>query len=86
MLSLWSTLYQINPKYFPKGPDVMIPQDELTDQPKYRILYHKQETLEPELMAESGTPSFYSYHVFKEGIHGVDTLLHHVSLGLCYAT
>ena len=54
MLSLWSMLYKINPKYFPKGPDVMIPHDELTDQPKYRILYHKQETLESELMAESG--------------------------------
>lgn len=53
MLSLWSMLYKINPKYFPKGPDVMIPHDELTDQPKYRILYHKQETLESELMAES---------------------------------
>ncbi|KAL0899605.1 hypothetical protein Bca101_083566 [Brassica carinata] len=53
MLSLWSMLYQINPKYFPKGPEVVIPQDELIDQPKYMILYHKQETLEPELMAES---------------------------------
>ncbi|WZZ61204.1 hypothetical protein YC2023_061311 [Brassica napus] len=53
MLSLWGTLYQINPKYFPKGPDVVIPRDELIDQPKYRIVYHKQETLEPALMVES---------------------------------
>ncbi|KAJ4894294.1 NADPH-dependent diflavin oxidoreductase 1 [Raphanus sativus] len=53
MMSLWGALYQINPKYFPKGPDVVIPQDELIDQPKYRILYHKQETLEPALMVES---------------------------------
>ncbi|KFK24483.1 hypothetical protein AALP_AAs40864U000100, partial [Arabis alpina] len=42
----------INPKYFPKGPDVMIPQDELIDQPKYKILYHTQEKLEPELLVE----------------------------------
>ncbi|KAG7531568.1 Ferredoxin-NADP reductase (FNR) nucleotide-binding domain [Arabidopsis suecica] len=53
MLSLWSTLYQINPKYFPKGPYVKIPQDEVIDQPKYRILYHKQEKLEPKLLTES---------------------------------
>ncbi|KAF2558028.1 hypothetical protein F2Q68_00017018 [Brassica cretica] len=53
MLSLWGTLYQINPKYFPKGPDVVIPRDELIDQPKFRIVYHKQETLEPALMVES---------------------------------
>ncbi|KAL9290042.1 NADPH-dependent diflavin oxidoreductase 1 [Arabidopsis thaliana] len=53
MLSLWRTLYQINPKYFPKGPDVKIPQDEVIDKPKYRILFHKQEKLEPKLLSDS---------------------------------
>ncbi|CAL9222245.1 unnamed protein product [Arabidopsis halleri] len=53
MMSLWSTLYQINPKYFPKGPDVKISQDEVIDQPKYRISYHKREKLDPKLLAES---------------------------------
>ncbi|XP_056841611.1 NADPH-dependent diflavin oxidoreductase 1-like, partial [Raphanus sativus] len=53
MMSLWGTLYQINPKYFRKGPDVVIPLDDLIDQPKYRLLYHKQETREPALMVES---------------------------------
>lgn len=59
MLSLWSKLYQINPKYFPKGPDVMIPQDEVIDQPKYMILYHKRE---PKLLAESGIPKLHAHH------------------------
>lgn len=62
MLSLWSSLYQINPKYFPKGPDVKIPQDEVIDQPKYRILYHKREKLEPKLLTESGMPKLFSGH------------------------
>jgi hypothetical protein len=60
MLSLWRTLYQINPKYFPKGPDVKIPQDEVIDKPKYRILFHKQEKLEPKLLSDSGMPKLLS--------------------------
>ncbi|CAN8269766.1 unnamed protein product [Cochlearia groenlandica] len=53
MLSLWSTIYKINPKYFPKGPDVMIPQDEVIDKPKYRIFYHTPEKLEAKILSES---------------------------------
>lgn len=85
MLSLWGTLYQINPKYFPKGPDVVIPRDELIDQPKYRIVYHKQETLEPALMVESGTPSFIPIMLLRREFIVWILCFIRVSLGLCYA-
>ncbi|XP_038697915.1 NADPH-dependent diflavin oxidoreductase 1 isoform X2 [Tripterygium wilfordii] len=40
MSLLWSMLYQINPKFFPKGPDFMVPDMKLIDQPKVKITYH----------------------------------------------
>ncbi|KAF5750028.1 hypothetical protein HS088_TW03G00357 [Tripterygium wilfordii] len=39
MSLLWSMLYQINPKFF-KGPDFMVPDMKLIDQPKIKITYH----------------------------------------------
>lgn len=85
MLSLWTTLYQINPKYFPKGPDVMIPQDEVIDQPKYRILYHTPEKSELKLLVESGIPN-YTPIIFlrREFMVNIEWILCfiHVNLGL----
>ncbi|GLT34031.1 hypothetical protein SLA2020_085770 [Shorea laevis] len=43
MLSLWGMLYQINPKFFPKGPDFSNPDAKLIDQPKFQITYHNIE-------------------------------------------
>lgn len=43
MLSLWGVLYQINPKFFPKGPDFINSDAGLVEQPKFRITYHNIE-------------------------------------------
>ena len=40
LTSLWYTLYQIDSKFFPNGPDFLIPNDKLIDQPKIQITYH----------------------------------------------
>ncbi|CAK7332257.1 unnamed protein product [Dovyalis caffra] len=41
MSSLWNMLYQINPKFFPNGPDFVIPDTTFIDQPKFQITYHE---------------------------------------------
>ncbi|KAK9271840.1 hypothetical protein L1049_002205 [Liquidambar formosana] len=38
--SLWNMLNQLNPKFFPEGPDFVVPDIKLVDQPKVRITYH----------------------------------------------
>ncbi|KAJ4842986.1 multidrug-resistance type transporter [Turnera subulata] len=43
MSSLWHALYQANPKFFPNGPDFMIPDEKLIDRPKVQIRYHGTE-------------------------------------------
>ncbi|KAM7520242.1 hypothetical protein LguiB_019204 [Lonicera macranthoides] len=40
MSSLWNILYQKNPKLFPNGPDFVISDMNLVDQPKIQITYH----------------------------------------------
>ncbi|KAK2659504.1 hypothetical protein Ddye_006037 [Dipteronia dyeriana] len=41
--SLWGSLYQINPSFFQHGPDFVIPNVKLIEQPKVHITYHKVE-------------------------------------------
>ncbi|TXG61274.1 hypothetical protein EZV62_012637 [Acer yangbiense] len=41
--SLWGSLYQINPSFFQQGPDFVIPNVKLIEQPKVHITYHKVE-------------------------------------------
>lgn len=41
MSSLWNMLYQINPKFFPNGPDFVISDTKLINQPKFQITYHE---------------------------------------------
>ncbi|XP_057491551.1 NADPH-dependent diflavin oxidoreductase 1 isoform X1 [Actinidia eriantha] len=41
MSSLWNMVYEQNPKLFPKGPDFVIPDMKLMDQPKIQIMYHE---------------------------------------------
>ncbi|KAA8547811.1 hypothetical protein F0562_004240 [Nyssa sinensis] len=43
MSSLWKMLYLKNPKFFPKGPDFVVPEMKLMDQPKIQITYHDVE-------------------------------------------
>ncbi|KAM7272669.1 hypothetical protein ACFE04_027332 [Oxalis oulophora] len=40
MSSFWRTLYQIKPKFLPKGPDFVTLDGKLIDQPKVQIIYH----------------------------------------------
>ncbi|MED6159509.1 multidrug-resistance type transporter [Stylosanthes scabra] len=40
MSSLWRTLNMIKPEFFPNGPDVVIQDKVLIDQPKVQITYH----------------------------------------------
>ncbi|XP_047317578.1 NADPH-dependent diflavin oxidoreductase 1 [Impatiens glandulifera] len=42
MSSLWKALYQMNPKMFPAGVD-LVPDMKLVDQPKIQIVYHEDE-------------------------------------------
>ncbi|KAH7845807.1 hypothetical protein Vadar_006308 [Vaccinium darrowii] len=41
MSSLWNTLYEKNPKLFPKGPGFLIPNMEFMDKPKMQVVYHE---------------------------------------------
>lgn len=40
MISLWNMLNNINPKYFPNGPEFLIPYENFMAEPKVRIQYH----------------------------------------------
>lgn len=40
MTSLWNVLNKINPKFFPNGPDYIIPSKQSIGQPKFQITYH----------------------------------------------
>ncbi|KAH9691142.1 NADPH-dependent diflavin oxidoreductase 1 [Citrus sinensis] len=40
MRSLWRRLHQIDPSFFPQGPDHVIEEMKLIDQPKVHITYH----------------------------------------------
>uniref|UniRef100_A0A6N2LDX9 NADPH-dependent FMN and FAD-containing oxidoreductase n=1 Tax=Salix viminalis TaxID=40686 RepID=A0A6N2LDX9_SALVM len=53
MSSLWIMLYQINPKFFPNGPDFVISDTTLIDRPKFQITY--LETDKVDLQSSSAT-------------------------------
>lgn len=40
MSSFLNTLYEKNPKLFPKGPDFVIPDMDFMDRPKIEIVHH----------------------------------------------
>ncbi|KAJ8775393.1 hypothetical protein K2173_023158 [Erythroxylum novogranatense] len=54
MSSLWPVLNKIKPKLFPNGPDFLIPDSKLIDQPKVQIIYHESEKLGLHLSSASG--------------------------------
>jgi hypothetical protein len=54
MSSLWSMLNQINHKFFPQGPDFMIPEMELIGQPKVQITYHGIDKMDSQIPPNSG--------------------------------
>ncbi|XP_058009345.1 NADPH-dependent diflavin oxidoreductase 1 isoform X2 [Hevea brasiliensis] len=49
MSSLWRALHQVNPKFFPKGPDFVIPESKLIDQPKLQITYYETDMVDSQL-------------------------------------
>lgn len=53
MSSLWSMLNQINHKFFPQGPDFMIPDMELIGQPKVQITYHGIDKMDSQISPNS---------------------------------
>ncbi|CAI0451097.1 unnamed protein product [Linum tenue] len=57
MTSLWRVLYQINPTFFPHGPDYIPPTSQLLDQPKYQIVYHELGLLQAGLSVVSDSKS-----------------------------
>lgn len=54
MPSLWHTLYRINPKFFPNGPEFVIPDGKLIDQPKVQITYHETDNVDKHFSVASG--------------------------------
>ena len=54
MSSLWSMLNQINEKFFPQGPDFLIPDMKLIDQPKIHITYHSVDKVDSQSSPNSG--------------------------------
>lgn len=53
MSSLWSMLNQINHKFFPQGPDFVIPDMKLIDQTKVQITYHCNDKVDPQFHPNS---------------------------------
>ncbi|CAL5324842.1 unnamed protein product [Camellia sinensis] len=53
MSSLWNMLYQKNPNFFPKGPDFVIPDMNLMDQPKIQIMYHDADKHLPQFVTST---------------------------------
>lgn len=53
MSSLWSLLYQINHNFFPQGPDFLIPDTKLIDQPKVQITYHHGDKVDTQFPSDS---------------------------------
>ncbi|KAF5457436.1 hypothetical protein F2P56_021537 [Juglans regia] len=49
MSSLWSILNKINPKFFPQGSYLAIPDMKLIDQPKVQITYHGDDNVDSQL-------------------------------------
>jgi len=47
-------LNQINHKFFPQGPDFVIPDMKLIDQPKVQITYHCNDKVDPQFHPNSG--------------------------------
>lgn len=58
--SLWRMLSMIKPEFLPNGPDVVIQDTVLIDQPKVRITYHNIANDESHFSSASGIPNLFS--------------------------
>lgn len=56
MRSLWRRLHQIDPSFFPQGPDHVIEEMKLIDQPKVHITYHSIDNTASQLSNASVIP------------------------------
>ncbi|KAJ6738837.1 putative proteinDPH-DEPENDENT DIFLAVIN OXIDOREDUCTASE 1 [Salix koriyanagi] len=54
MSSLWIMLYQINPKFFPNGPDFVISDTTLIDRPKFQVTYLETDKLDLQSSSATG--------------------------------
>lgn len=54
MISLWNMLNNINPKYFPNGPEFLIPYENFMAEPKVRIQYHDIKQVDSQFSTNSG--------------------------------
>lgn len=54
MTSLWGMLNKINPKFFPNGPDYIIPSKQSVGQPKFHITYHVMAKTNSQFSCNSG--------------------------------
>lgn len=64
MSSLWRALYQVSPNLFPKGPDFVIPESKLIDQPKFQVIYHETDMVDSQLLTDTGNSTVWSTIVF----------------------
>lgn len=58
MSSLWNTLYKYNPDLLPRGPNFMIANAKLVDQPKFLITYHEADGLHSHCSRVTGKKLF----------------------------
>lgn len=56
--SLWRMLNMVKPEFLPNGPDVVIQDTVLIDQPKVRITYHNIANDESHFSSASGIPNW----------------------------
>jgi hypothetical protein len=54
MSSLWRMLNMIKPEFLPNGPDVLIQDTVLIDQPKVQVTYHSTETIKSHFSTTPG--------------------------------
>lgn len=54
MTSLWNVLNKINPKFFPNGPNYIIPSKQSIGQPKFQITYHTIDKIDSQFSYSSG--------------------------------
>ncbi|KAK2399579.1 NADPH-dependent diflavin oxidoreductase [Trifolium repens] len=57
MSSLWRMLNMIKPEFLPNGPDVLVQDTVLIDQPKVQVTYHNTETIESHFSTTSDLTS-----------------------------
>lgn len=53
LFSFWKILNQLNPNFFPKGPEFLTPDTNLVDQLKVQIIYHDADKVQSDFLTAS---------------------------------